>query len=72
MFVEANPERCCGAGMCALAAPEVFGQDEEAGTVLVLASPPDVEHWEAVQDAVQLCPSGAIRIVMSRVDEQPI
>ncbi|MGW0433457.1 ferredoxin [Micromonospora sp. NPDC003197] len=71
MFVEANPERCCGAGMCALTAPEVFGQDEEAGTVLVLTSQPNVEHWEAVRNAVQLCPSGAIRTVTSRADAQP-
>jgi len=72
MFVEANAERCCGAGMCALTAPEVFGQDEVAGTVLVLTPQPDVEQWEAVQDAVQLCPSGAIRVVMSEADGQPV
>ena len=30
--VEADRSKCMGAGMCALNAPEVFDQDEDAGT----------------------------------------
>lgn len=48
-------ERCVGAGMCVLTAPEVFAQDEEDGRVRLL----DPESAE-IGDAVQLCPAAAI------------
>ncbi|EME53077.1 ferredoxin [Amycolatopsis decaplanina] len=36
MRLEVDRERCVGAGMCVLTAPEVFGQDEEDGRVRLL------------------------------------
>ncbi len=48
-------ERCVGAGMCVLTAPEVFGQDEEDGRVRLL----DPEPAE-IGDAAQVCPAAAI------------
>ncbi|GAB3737959.1 ferredoxin [Amycolatopsis oliviviridis] len=56
MRLEVDRERCVGAGMCVLTAPEVFGQDEEDGRVRLL----DPEPAE-VGDAVQLCPASAIK-----------
>lgn len=55
-------ERCIGAGMCALTAPEVFDQDPDDGRVLLLHAEPPAAHHAAAQVAVGVCPSGAITI----------
>ncbi len=57
MKIVVDRERCVGAGMCVLTAPEVFDQDDEDGKVKVLDPEPD-----DVADAVQLCPAAAIAI----------
>src|SRR6185436_2415280 len=46
MRVVVNVERCRGAGLCALTAPEVFDQDERDGTVVLLDAepPPELHH----------------------------
>jgi ferredoxin len=62
MRIEADRELCIGAGMCALTAPELFGQDDEDGRVLLLRTAPWREDLEAAQQAVELCPSGALSI----------
>ncbi|MFE0812908.1 ferredoxin [Streptomyces sp. NPDC058794] len=62
MRIEADLEMCCAAGMCALTAPEVFDQDEEEGTVVVLVDRPPAEHHAAVRDAVRACPSRALSL----------
>lgn len=60
MRIEADREVCTSAGMCALTAPEWFGQDEDDGRVIVL---PRAEEPDAtVASAAELCPSGAIRL----------
>lgn len=62
MLVKAEPRRCLGTGNCVLAAPEVFDQDNDDGTVTVLSpQPPDRLH-AAVRRAVRQCPSGAISL----------
>jgi ferredoxin len=59
-------ERCIGAGMCALTAPEVFDQDPDDGRVILLhAEPPSTAHHAtahhaAARMAAGVCPSGAI------------
>ncbi|GAA4998618.1 ferredoxin [Actinopolymorpha pittospori] len=63
MKVQVDRERCCGAGMCALTAPDVFDQSEEDGQVLLLDPEPRPENASATREAAQLCPSGAISIV---------
>ncbi|AIG79358.1 hypothetical protein ED92_36090 [Amycolatopsis sp. MJM2582] len=55
MRLEVDRERCVGAGMCVLTAPEVFAQDEEDGRVRLLDRDP-----AEIGDAVQLCPAAAI------------
>ncbi|NUR62231.1 MAG: ferredoxin [Catenulispora sp.] len=62
MLVKADRTKCCGAGMCALNAPEVFDQDPEEGLVLLLDAQPPPELHRAVHDAVGLCPSSAISV----------
>ena len=63
MEVIADREVCIGSGNCALAAPEVFDQDDDMGLVVVLTPELSPEHATAVRDAVARCPSGALRIV---------
>ncbi|MEV5282393.1 ferredoxin [Streptomyces sp. NPDC052811] len=55
-------DRCVGAGMCALTAPEVFDQDDEDGLVVLLHPSPGPEHRAAARMAVGLCPAGAIAL----------
>jgi ferredoxin len=66
MQVEADTALCLGAGMCALTAPQVFGQSEDDGTVLVLSADPPDEMSTVINDAVRRCPSGAIRLAGAR------
>ncbi|WP_345556986.1 ferredoxin [Streptomonospora halophila] len=40
MHVTGDRRVCVGAGQCVLAAPDVFGQDEDHGLVLVLQGEP--------------------------------
>jgi ferredoxin len=60
--VVVDVDRCRGAGLCALTAPEVFDQTEDDGTVIVLdPSPPPAQHV-AVRRAAGLCPNAVIRL----------
>ncbi|MEU5646716.1 ferredoxin [Streptomyces milbemycinicus] len=64
MELSVDRERCIGAGMCVMAAPEVFDQDDEDGKVLLLdPAPPRRAAGAAAGQAVHLCPMGAITIV---------
>ncbi len=51
---------CIGAGQCVLSAPDYFDQDDD-GLVVVLV-PFEDEPDAAVLGAIQLCPSGALRL----------
>ncbi|CAL9654465.1 ferredoxin [Streptomyces sp. enrichment culture] len=55
-------ERCIGAGMCALTAPEVFDQDPDDGLVLLLRADPPVAQRAAARMAVGVCPARAIAV----------
>ena len=60
--VAADQDRCVGSGMCMLAVPEVFDQDDD-GIVTLLTSDPDDERADAVRKAVANCPAAALRLV---------
>ncbi|WP_327279927.1 MULTISPECIES: ferredoxin [unclassified Streptomyces] len=60
MRLTIEPGACVGSGQCALAVPEVFDQDEEDGTVLLLDDRPTPDLHEAVREAAALCPVEAI------------
>ncbi|WP_326689705.1 MULTISPECIES: ferredoxin [unclassified Streptomyces] len=62
MHVTGDREVCVGAGQCVLAAPDVFDQDEEEGLVVVLREHPGEARREAVEEAADTCPSGAVHI----------
>lgn len=63
MKVLIDQERCCGAGSCVLAAPEVFDQREEDGIVMLLDATPDDSQRPLVEDAMSRCPAAAISVV---------
>ncbi|MEU1606172.1 ferredoxin [Micromonospora matsumotoense] len=61
---------CIGAGQCVLSTPELFDQSDD-GRVLLRRQPVDAEEARV---AVDLCPSGALRLAAGRsrpvVDDQ--
>jgi ferredoxin len=62
MRVHADTEKCVGAGQCAMVAPQIFDQNDEDGTVIVLQAEPASEHADDVTEAVMLCPAQAIQL----------
>ncbi|MGW3074585.1 MULTISPECIES: ferredoxin [unclassified Kitasatospora] len=60
-LVTADREACIGAAQCAYSAPAVFDQDDD-GHVLVRDPHPGPHEWDAVREAVDLCPVQAIRL----------
>ena len=62
MQVNADRAKCVAGGQCVLAAPDVFDQDEEDGTVIVLNAAPGDQQADAVHRAARLCPASAITV----------
>jgi ferredoxin len=62
MRIEIDKDLCCGAGTCVLLAPDVFDQDDEDGTVILLDATPGAELRAAVEKAAERCPTAVIRI----------
>lgn len=60
--VQVDRDVCIGAGLCVLAAPEVFDQSEDDGLVVVLAAGALADPDAAVREAVRRCPSGALSL----------
>jgi ferredoxin len=48
--------------MCVLTDPDLFDQNEEDGTVVLLVEHPDAEHEATAKEAAGLCPASAITI----------
>jgi ferredoxin len=63
LHVEADPTICAASGQCVLAAPMVFAQNEQDGTVVVIDAHPPLEELAAVMMAVDGCPTQALRLV---------
>ncbi|MER7082531.1 Ferredoxin [Saccharopolyspora kobensis] len=63
MRIEADLERCVGAGQCVLTAPARFDQNDEDGRVVVLQAEVDEAGAEVVREAVTVCPSQALALV---------
>ena len=59
LMVVADHDKCIASGACALAAPEIFGQDDD-GVVVILTRTPSPEQMEDALDAIRACPAGVI------------
>lgn len=62
MRIEADQERCIGAGQCVMTAPALFDQRESDGIVEVLEPVPGAGDLPAAREAVGLCPAAAITL----------
>jgi len=60
--VTIDEEKCCGAGQCVLAAPEVFDQREDDGVVILLDAEPPAIELDNVRNAAGLCPAAVIAV----------
>jgi ferredoxin len=62
MKIKVDATKCIGAGLCVVAAPEVFSQNEDDGLVIVLQENPAPELHEKVREAARLCPALVITL----------
>jgi ferredoxin len=62
MIIEADPDRCCGSGMCAVLASDLFDQSEYDGTVIVLQHEVPPDRQAVARECIHNCPSGAISV----------
>lgn len=62
--VVADLSRCCGSGQCARTVPRVFDQRPADGRVHVLDPSPPVELLGKLEEAQDLCPVRAIRVIV--------
>ncbi|KPI08907.1 hypothetical protein OK074_3431 [Actinobacteria bacterium OK074] len=60
MKITLDEAKCCAAGQCVLAAPDVFDQRDDDGIVVLLDDAPPADQYAAVREAAQLCPAAAI------------
>ncbi|HWD05803.1 MAG TPA: ferredoxin [Amycolatopsis sp.] len=60
MQIAIDEGKCCGAGQCVLAAPDVFDQRDEDGIVVLLDAEPGEDQHAAVREAAAVCPAMAI------------
>ncbi len=63
MRVEVDRDLCQGHAMCVLEAPGVFELDEDIHQVRILEEHPEEARRAAVENAVEYCPTMALRIV---------
>jgi ferredoxin len=66
MHIKVDKGRCCGAGYCGLIAPQVFDQDRNNGTVILLQEIAPLDLRGALLRVMDACPTSAIRMI-----EQP-
>jgi ferredoxin len=60
--VSVDEDKCCASGLCVLAVPQVFDQQDENGIVILLRPDPPQERRAEVRRAAGFCPASAIRI----------
>lgn len=53
---------CIGLGRCEAEVPDLFAVGED-GSLAVLDETPAADHWEALDAAVEACPTDALSIV---------
>ncbi|HTJ70954.1 MAG TPA: ferredoxin [Actinospica sp.] len=66
MKLTVHLDRCIGSGQCSMIAPAVFDQDQDTGSVILLDAEPAETEWNAVAEAVRVCPRQAISSALMR------
>lgn len=64
--VRTDRDRCMGTGMCAFLAPHVFDVDTTGRVTLI---GPVTEGDEAVREAVEACPMGALELIITETGD---
>lgn len=62
MKINVDLDKCIGAGLCAVANPKVFVQNEDDGLVIVLDENPPPDQHDLVREAARLCPALVIKL----------
>lgn len=62
MRIETDSDVCVSAGMCVLSHPDFFDQSERDGTVVALRADVPPHLTQALREAAERCPSGALRL----------
>jgi ferredoxin len=62
VHITIDETKCCAAGQCVFAAPDVFDQREGDGIVILLNADPPAEQWEGARQAAAVCPTLAIAV----------
>lgn len=62
MKVTVDQPKCVSAGNCVAHAPDVFDQDEDDGSVILLDEFPARDRADDVRQAAEACPAHAIFI----------
>ncbi|WP_197380278.1 ferredoxin [Mycolicibacterium mengxianglii] len=62
MKVIVEQDKCVSAGNCVAHAPQVFDQDEDDGSVILLEAAPADDLAAAVREAATACPALAIHV----------
>ena len=60
MKVTVDQGKCVSAGNCVANAPDVFDQDEDDGSVILLLENPGPQLADSVRQAAEACPAHAI------------
>ncbi len=60
MKVTVDQPKCVSAGNCVAHAPDVFDQDEDDGSVILLEENPAPDRADDVRQAAEACPAHAI------------
>lgn len=60
MKVSVDQGKCVSAGNCVANAPDVFDQDEDDGSVILLEPNPSPDRADNVRQAEAACPAHAI------------
>jgi ferredoxin len=62
MHITIDESKCCAAGQCVLAAPDVFDQREDDGIVVLLDADPPEDQYDSARQAAAVCPAAAIEV----------
>jgi ferredoxin len=68
--VRIDQERCQGHTLCAIAAPKIFGFNDEDGHAFVAVDRISEGDLAAVEAAIATCPEAAISLVDDTADER--